>query len=322
MTYSTLPPRTPAYWRALYDSLPDEPTRISVSNVAIMANPEACPNCFITAAKHKWKRPYQFPAPAVMQYHDKTQKWLYTELLRRDQSLPRCFEFLRDSIAVAPIGRLECTDLDSHMFVYGYPDVVLENDRGTVYLVDNKTAQVKTEDCPQFYQFRAQLNLYAWMLQHGPHRRRVERTALVHFVGTGSTEKEHILEHWKDGSQKLCAPLTPVVVEVELNFDEFVRPLLDRVSSLLTGRTKPRRNPECPDCLLLESFLKAQQGQSFTDEMRWADSRTRQRLEARKRYLTNQDGIQEPETDQEFLVCPGILPYGVLSLWNFDDDVN
>jgi len=290
--------------------------KVTVTNLSLLAMEEACNWCWATLSKVNWKRPFVKPMPGVMQDLDKFEKWVLPELLKRDQTLPTCFRPFHRVTAVAPIGRLEFDDPETGLFIYGYPDVVLENDEGGVYVIDNKTAKPKEEGHPLYYAYQAQLGCYCHMIQHGNHDRRVDGAGLFYYRRSPDVTQKDVLDYWID--EQLCPPFKPTVMKVELDFDDIIRPLIDRAYGLLSGKTKPEPNPECPDCALLEAYLKTQLKLKGNPKAKGLDSREQQRLLARQALLERCTDVLEYVSPDHQYCAPGSMNGdGILANWDF-----
>jgi hypothetical protein len=289
--------------------------KISATNLALLAMEEACPLCWYTLSTIRWKKPFVYPMPGVMQYHDRTQKYLLAELIKRDQKLPDCFKPYQDVRGIAPIVKVEYIDPETGLLLYGYPDFVAERENGSVLVFDNKTAKLKGDDSPLYWAYNAQVNIYAHLIAKGAHNRRVDGAALFYFRWP-QVIPEDILDYWYEN--RLHAPLEPVVQPVELDFDEIVCPLILKAHGLLSGAVTPTANPDCRDCASLQTFLKAQS--QIKASSTWAmDARTRQRLAARQRFIDAcRLGIDTAAEEQFAPPCFG-HEFGMVANWDYSD---
>lgn len=229
-----------------------KPPRFSPSRIGVLAVPDFCPKCFYLLSKLSFKKPFDFGTPYVMQLLDKLQKRVASFALREDSHLPKFFGKFKDAVAVIPVDYLSCYHPETHIQLFGYPDLVFEFLDGMLGILDNKTAFAKKEGEPLFYSYRAQLCIYRYMMEHGANPRKVSRLGLLHYEFFDWDEDE-MPDSYND--QDFLARFRPRCVDIDIEgSDELVESLLRRLREFLDMTEAPEGNKECCECAIVQLY--------------------------------------------------------------------
>ncbi len=208
--------------------------RFGPSRVSVLQVPDFCPRCFYLLINLRFKKPFDFGTPYVMQLMDRHQKRVAAYALAHDGNLPKFFGRFTDAIAVRPVDWLSCYRPDTHIQLFGYPDLVFDFEDDTSGIVDDKTALVKGEDSPLHHMFNAQTNLYKYMSEHGPIIRKISRLGLLYYEFATLSEEEMENSYNDD---EIWMRFMPRFVEVDgSGSDELVETLLKRLRWFLDLR--------------------------------------------------------------------------------------
>lgn len=292
---------------------------LSPTKIALVAVPDFCPRCYSILLELHFKKPFDFGTPAVMQHLDKHQKRLAKAYLK-EGVLPKFFGAFKDAKAVLPIEKLSCFHAESMLQLYGLPDLVFGFDDGTAGILDDKTANVKSEDHPLYHMYRAQLSLYKYMLEHEANPRAVSKLGILYYEFSRLDDDEDMIQSATDDEIWTC--FKPKYVDVDVSgANKLVNSLLRTVRSLLDMDELPAGKPGCRDCEVLALYAP------FLEEAKSVDRAVAQRmgkreydrLVARRRWLEFCDHNALRPYLANGLKAAAVNPYGVLANWNFVD---
>jgi len=261
-----------------------------------------------------YKRPYDFPAAAVLQDLDAHQKNIARVALAEDAELPRFFGRFKTATQILPISRMTYYDQPRDLNLFGKPDLMLEFSDQKVGIIDLKTSHVKGTDHPQFHGFRAQLNFYAYLAGLLPAALDVSMVGLLYFQLRKADDAE-LVNCYDDSG--IYAPFHPTLVEVDLDPDGVVGPLLDRIRELLDMAEAPAPRKGCTDCALIKAHAKLfELDETDAETLAPLTRMERDRLIARNKYVATQDQEKERETAVRIFRYASD-PLGVVANWDW-----
>src|ERR1035441_2701637 len=106
--------------------------RVSPSKLGALAAPNNCSTCYWILQRLKFKKPFNFPMPAILNNLDGQHKQLVSVLLDRVGKLPEFFGSFRSATEVLPIEAIKGFHSETNLDLYGKPDLVLRNADGSV----------------------------------------------------------------------------------------------------------------------------------------------------------------------------------------------
>jgi hypothetical protein len=289
--------------------------RITASKLSAFCVPDPRWFCLWRLLHVNFKKPFNFPLPAVMQYLDKHQKQIARVSLQTDGQLPKFFGPFSSATELLPIDNLSGYHEETRLKLYGIPDLVFKAEDGTLMILDNKTAAVKEDDHPLSAAYRTQVNFYAYLFQHAQTAHTVSRIGLLYYTFAPLSD-EKILDAF--GDHEIWATFEPHVKEVELNPDGIIPPLLRTVRELYDLTEPPAAKKGCPDCALLDAFASLLKNGSEEGRLPIAvDQQTLKMYVARQRILKLQ-GLRHRDV---LVLLPLVAdPLGVLAQWDFSHD--
>src|ERR1039458_4800655 len=225
--------------------------RVSPSKLGALAAPDYCPLCYWRLQRLKFRKPFNFPMPGILNNLDAQHKQLVSVLLDRVGKLPAFFGSFRGATEMLPIEAISGFHSETNLDLYGKPDLVLRNAQGKVMVIDNKTAKIKPATHPLSARYCAQINMYGMLLERCPDEYEVTKVALLYYEFDPLTDDEIVANVGKDF---MFARFTPELVEIEYDPEAIVIPLLEKFRELLDLDDPPEGREGCKDCLLLESF--------------------------------------------------------------------
>jgi len=290
--------------------------RFGPSRVSVLEVPEFCPRCFYLLINLRFKKPFDFGTPYVMQLLDKHQKRLAAFALGHDGQVPKFFgPLFKDAIAVRPVDWLSCYHPDTHVQLFGYPDLVLDFEDDTSGIIDDKTALVKGEDSPLYHMYRAQTNLYKYMSEHGPTPRKISQLGLLYYEFSDLSDEE-MEDSYND--YDVWMKFSPRLVAVDgSGSDELVDTLLKRLRWFLDLREPPEAKKGCGDCAIIEEYKSKLADYIQPNQLAFADRREYERAVLRWSYKMA-DGDHTGQLVNA-LRNSAASEYGVLANWNWSE---
>ena len=227
------------------------PLRITPSKLGAFTVPNACDACLFGAIRMNFKKPFDFGTPAIMQDLDVMQKQLVDVSLKVDGELPKYFGKFRDAVGIWPLTSLSTTDPITGLPLYGKPDLLLLDDKGSVFVLDNKSCQPKEEGSDLFAKYATQVNFYGYLIENLEAARKVRAVGLMHYTvdKPADDEMEGLLS-----SSGLMVPMKPTLREIPYDPETYVIPFLKKVKQLMEMDECPEGNKDCSDCKLLKQW--------------------------------------------------------------------
>lgn len=315
-TQSLIIPASIANRYGCRDGLATKQIRISPSKLGVFALPDYCPLCCYRLLRMRFQKPYNFPPAYVLIELDGHQKQMARVALE-DGDLPEFFGDCADATEMLDVSSLACHDEDTDLDLYGKPDFVLRLPDETFAIIDAKTAHVKKEGSPLFYAYRLQVNFYAYVAGLASPSYTVSRGGLLYFQFAGMTDTE-IRKNFND--TYMWGKFKPEYVDVEIDPDTVVIPVLNRIRELLDMTEAPKGRKGCRDCELIDAFSHLLSDDDLTDAApEYLTRSERQQFDARRRYLLSTDRVELRSS-----VMAGLIgaanPNGALRNWWGSDE--
>lgn len=276
--------------------------RISGSNLGMPAMENFCERCYWLLLKMGNKFAFQRPFPGILFHADRLQKDVVHAHFGKYRKPPRWFGPFADAKDYLETGKLVYTDPETGIELRGAPDEVLLLPNGSLAVVDYKTARHKEGKDILLPKYKAQVNSYAFLLQHQEEARTVSKGGLIYYQFRTDYDDDELLDLvTKDG---LDAHFDPAPLVLELDPEKIVPALLMTTRKLFDRRTPPKGREGCKDCeLLARMAILARVGQlkDQSDLERFIEFH-------RNRHFT--DGEK----------CPSLDPDSIFTLWDFDEE--
>jgi hypothetical protein len=289
--------------------------RISPTKLGALCAPGFCPLCYWRLLRLKFRKPYMFPMPAIMHSLDAQEKQVAAISIDHNGCLPQYFGSFQNAVEILPIEAIPGFHEETNLELYGKPDLVLRDGSGKVMVVDNKTAKTKLDSHPLSAMYRAQVNMYGFLLERCPEAYEISRVGLLYYEFSPLTDDEILLNV---GDDFMFARFTPQLIEIEYNPEEIVVPLLEKVRALIDMQNPPDGKEGCKDCELLAFFHDIAK---VTDGIR---APRRHDLEDARRYSSERflldfgiDAARQSKLDNIFRDAQ---PFGVLDRWLRDEE--
>jgi len=289
--------------------------RISPSKIGMLCDPNFCPLCYWRLLRLKFKKPYTFPMPAILQKMDKQQKNLVTATLANKKPLPKYFGPFCDSVRALDHDSVSGLHEPTGLTLYGKPDLVLANENGEVSIIDNKTAKVKEYDHPLAANYRAQVNFYGYVLENSEYQYTIDKLAILYYE-MSVAEDDEVLKLVNDDC--MMARLMPTLVEVEYDPESILEPLFETVRELIDAKQPPAGAEGCQDCEKLAAFHECAELADSRVLPPRNSCRDEQERYYRQRYLVDVGLTDEKQYKLDHLAIDA-APDGVLAQWLADE---
>ena len=228
---------------------------ISATELGSYADFNFCARC-AWIRMHVKQLPWQ-GFPGIFSSIDRYTRGVILAHLEREGQPPHWMEGIGQAVGhLAPPhwSRFQATDESTGVTLRGEADAVFRLADGTCAIIDYKTSRYNPDNRSQRRVYRAQLNAYAWIaarLDFPP----VHRLALAYMEP--ATDEESIQSQNAVGTEGFSLAFRPRLVEVELDPDRLIPPLLRRAASIHALATPPEPRSNCRDCAALEGLLAA-----------------------------------------------------------------
>ena len=148
--------------------------------------------------------------------------------------------------------RFKATDETTGVTVRGEADAVFRLADGSCAIVDYKTSRYNPDNRSQHRAYRAQLNAYAWVAQRLDFPP-VSRLALAYMEP--ATDSAAVDSGGSVDDAGFVLGFRPRLVEVELNPQRLIPPLLRQAARIHALTEPPQARESCRDCAALEGLL-------------------------------------------------------------------
>lgn len=193
--------------------------------------------------------------PGIFSSIDLYTKQVVVEHLDREGSLPAWMQGVGETAEhVDPPhwSKFKATDEATGVTLRGEADAIFLLADGTCAIVDYKTSRHNPDNRSQHRVYRAQLNAYAWIaerLDFPP----VSRLALVYMEPATDSEANDTAGAVND--KGFVLGFRPRVVDVSLEPDRLVPPLLRQAARIHASCVAPEPRNGCRDCAALAGLI-------------------------------------------------------------------
>lgn len=193
--------------------------------------------------------------PGIFSSIDRFTKQVILAHMQREGSLPRWLSGIGEATGhfdPPHWSRFHATDYSTGVTLRGEADAVFAFPDGTCAIIDYKTSRYNPDNRSQHRVYRAQLNAYAWIaarLDFPP----VSRLALAYMEPATGDEDIQSPEAVNDAGFALS--FKPRIVEVDLDPDRHIPPLLRQAARLHALPAPPASRDKCRDCPALDDLL-------------------------------------------------------------------
>ena len=150
--------------------------------------------------------------------------------------------------------KFKATDKPTGVTLRGEADAMFTLADGACAIVDYKTSRYNPENRGQLRVYRAQLNAYAWISRRLGFPQ-VSRVALIYMEPASDSETADIPEMVDESGFVLG--FRPRVVEVELDPERLIPPLLRQAARTHAMPEPPPPREGCKDCAALDALRDA-----------------------------------------------------------------
>ena len=195
--------------------------------------------------------------PGIFSSIDRYTKQVILAHLQREGHLPPWMSPIGDAaghIDPPHWSRFKAQDENTGATLRGEADAIFRLSDGTCAIIDYKTSRYNPDNRGQHRIYRAQLNSYAWIGQRldlPP----VSRLALIYMEPATDDSAVGTPELVDDAG--FAMGFRPRVVDVDLDPERLIPPLLRRAARLHALTTPPKSRNGCRDCAALETLQAA-----------------------------------------------------------------
>lgn len=228
--------------------------RISAKDLGVLALRNFCPRCFWIRMHCANKLPFQI-FPGIFSSIDSYTKKVTNVHFDRYSKLPSWLEELvklGKPVKVPHYSKFSVLDEESDVVLRGAPDEILQKDDGSHIIVDYKTAKfTKTQDS-LLPLYQVQLNAYAYIGERQGFDP-VSGLALVYMEPQTDLAPDQLDTLVKE--KGFLMAFDGHVLEVGLEADKMIPPLLKEVRTIHDFESPPPGNQGCRDCQLLDGLI-------------------------------------------------------------------
>ena len=195
--------------------------------------------------------------PGIFSSIDRYTKLVILRHLEREGRLPPWMSGIGDStghIDPPHWSKFKAEDNTTGVTLRGEADAIFRLSDSTSAIIDYKTSRHNPDNRSQHRVYRAQLNGYAWIggrLDLPP----VSRLALIYMEP--ATDDDTISNPELVDPAGFALGFRPRVVDVELDPERLIPPLLRRAARIHAMPTPPEPRNNCRDCAALQGLLNA-----------------------------------------------------------------
>lgn len=227
-----------------------DPHPISGGNLGGLALPGFCGRCFWLGLHRDL--PFQMGFPGVFSSIDSFTKNAVRSHFNREARLPPWFPDIGPVAGYEPTlssRKFRSTDPETSVVLTGVPDDIFRLKDGSLHIVDYKTSRFTATQDALRPKYEVQLNSYAWIAEH---------------LGMGSVSGLSLLylepvtedDARPPGGPGPAMGFTPRRVEVKLQPDRLLPPLMRRFRDLHASASPPVGETGCEDCAALEDLFR------------------------------------------------------------------
>ena len=227
---------------------------ISATELGTYARSRFCPRC-AWIRLHIKNLPYQ-SFPGIFSSIDRYNKLIVHNHFDREGHAPPWLAELGepgDYLEPPHWSKFKTLDEESGITLRGEADGIFKLRDGSYVIVDYKTSRYSPAQQGMFKNYEVQLNAYAFIAErHGISP--VSKLALVYMEP--ATDKETALEASLVDSLGFAMGFRAKIVEVGLQKEKLLRPLLRKARSIWDMEVPPTGARDCKDCALLEGLFE------------------------------------------------------------------
>ena len=195
--------------------------------------------------------------PGIFSSIDRYTKLVIVNHLNREGLLPPWMANIGEAnghIDPPHWSKFKAEDETTGVTLRGEADAIFQLSDGTCAIIDYKTSRYNPDNRSQHRVYRAQLNSYAWIarrLEFAP----VSRLSLVYMEP--ATDNSAISDPATIDTAGFALGFRPRVVEVDLDPDRLIPPLLRQAARIHAQTEPPEGRNGCRDCAALEGLIAA-----------------------------------------------------------------
>ncbi len=195
--------------------------------------------------------------PGIFSSIDRYTKQIIISHLERKGSLPSWLSGIGDAdghIDPPHWSKFKAVDETTGVTLRGEADAIFRLPDGSCAIIDYKTSRHNPDNRSQHRVYWAQLNAYAWIARHLDFPP-VSSLALVYMEP--ATVDDTINSTDPIDAAGFVLGFRPRVVEVDLDPERLIPPLLRQADRIHEASTPPESRDGCRDCAALEGLLAA-----------------------------------------------------------------
>ena len=227
---------------------------ISAKDLGTLALPSFCPRCFWIRRHCANKLPFQI-FPGIFSSIDSYTKKVTNVHFDRYSRLPSWLEELVElgkPVKVPHYSKFSVTDENSDVVLRGAPDEILQMDDGSHFIIDYKTAKFTKAQDSLLPLYEVQLNAYAYIGERQGFDP-VSGLALIYMEPQTDLAQDQLDSLVK--KEGFLMAFDGYVLEVGLEPDKVIPPLLKEVRTIHDFESPPPGNQRCRDCQLLDGLI-------------------------------------------------------------------
>jgi hypothetical protein len=233
-----------------------EQIRISAKNLGSLALKNCCKRCFYLKLKLQFKLPFSiFPGIfSSIDSYSKKISWTYYEKFKKLPPWFDSYKFLKP-LKVPHFSKFFIVDKETNVMLTGVPDEVFLNDNNSHSIIDYKTSRFTAHQDKLINMYKVQLNGYALIGERSRLFTPIDKLLLVYYEPHGGIlEVDKLEEVMKEDGFNM--PFSAHMLELELDAEGIVMPLLREVRRLWEKGEAPQGMNGCEDCRLLEKVYR------------------------------------------------------------------
>ena len=195
--------------------------------------------------------------PGIFSSIDRYTKLVIVNHLEREGRLPQWLAEVGNAVEhIDPPhwSKFKAEDETTGVTLRGEADAIFRLADGTCAIIDYKTSRYNPDHRSQLRIYRAQLNAYAWISQRLDFPP-VSRLALVYMEP--ATDDDACSDPTAVDASGFALGFRPRTVEVDLDPDRLIPPLLRQAFRIHAMPTPPEPRNNCRDCAALDGLLNA-----------------------------------------------------------------
>ena len=237
--------------------MPNKQIRISAKNLGQLALDNCCKRCFWLKLKLNFKLPFQM-FPGIFSSLGSYSKKITGCYFEKFKTFPPWFNAFGEFEEIIPVPhwrKFYFIDKETKIKLSGVPDEILKKKNGSLTIIDYKTSKFTEAKNSLGLLYKAQLNSYAWIAEKlglSP----VGGLALIYYqpetdiIEISEKELKKLVS-----SDKFKMLFSAHLIEVELEPEKVVKPLLRKVRELADMKKAPDGIEGCEDCEKLERLV-------------------------------------------------------------------